>query len=304
MAHAPDRSDAIAVDEAQPDMMRLINEYMEDVEAASATPGGQLLPRALPTGLEQLDFLGAITPQTLTVIYGPPGAGASTLAQGIARASAVGHDIPALHVSWQSPSAEVINRLLAAESAAPALHMRRGTMRDEDWTNLADALSRVGAAPLTLLDGPRALSRLVEVITQWRDEHDASRALVVLDGLDALARLDSPRRKEGWEDHARVTAEIKQLTRELDIAVVATVPINREYRQRTDKRPALTDVAYSPSYATDADLVIAIHREDLFAPSVRPGHADLLLYKARHIPQGVITVEFQGRYARFCDLAE
>src|SRR5690606_5447264 len=102
--------------------------------------------------------------------------------------------------------------------------------------------------------------------------------------------------------HARVTAEIKQLAHELVVAVIATVPSNRDYRQRTDKRPALSDIAYSPTYATDADLVVAIHREEIFDRDLRPGEADLHLFKARHAPQEVLTFGFEGHLARFYDL--
>jgi replicative DNA helicase len=54
----------------------------------------------------------------------------------------------------------------------------------------------------------------------------------------------------------------------------------------------------------DSDLVILLHREDIYErESPRAGEADLILAKHRNGPTGTVTVAFQGHYSRFVDMA-
>jgi replicative DNA helicase len=58
------------------------------------------------------------------------------------------------------------------------------------------------------------------------------------------------------------------------------------------------------SLEQDADMVILLHREDVYErESTRPGEADLIVAKHRNGPTRDITVAFQGHYSRFVDMA-
>jgi replicative DNA helicase len=54
----------------------------------------------------------------------------------------------------------------------------------------------------------------------------------------------------------------------------------------------------------DADVVILLHREDVYErESPRAGEADLIVAKHRNGPTSTIVVAFQGHYSRFVDMA-
>jgi replicative DNA helicase len=58
------------------------------------------------------------------------------------------------------------------------------------------------------------------------------------------------------------------------------------------------------SLEQDADMVILLHREDVYEKeSTRPGEADLIVAKHRNGPTRDIVVAFQGHYSRFVDMA-
>jgi len=58
------------------------------------------------------------------------------------------------------------------------------------------------------------------------------------------------------------------------------------------------------SIEQDSDVVILLHREDLYEPeSPRAGEADLIVAKHRNGPTTTVTVAFQGHYSRFVDMA-
>jgi replicative DNA helicase len=58
------------------------------------------------------------------------------------------------------------------------------------------------------------------------------------------------------------------------------------------------------SIEQDSDIVILLHREDLYEKeSARAGEADLIVAKNRNGPTTTVTVAFQGHYSRFADMA-
>jgi replicative DNA helicase len=57
------------------------------------------------------------------------------------------------------------------------------------------------------------------------------------------------------------------------------------------------------SIEQDSDMVIMVHRPDLYEPETeRAGEADLILAKHRNGPTATVAVAFQGRYSRFADM--
>ena len=63
-------------------------------------------------------------------------------------------------------------------------------------------------------------------------------------------------------------------------------------------------IAVHNSIEQDADMVILLHRDDVYEKeSTRPGEADLIVAKHRNGPTRDVVVAFQGHYSRFVDMA-
>ena len=85
--------------------------------------------------------------------------------------------------------------------------------------------------------------------------------------------------------------------------VIALSQLNRSSEQRTDKRPMISDLRESGSIEQDADMVLLIHREDMYDKEhPRAGEADIIVAKHRNGPTGDIPVAFQGARSRFVDM--
>jgi replicative DNA helicase len=93
------------------------------------------------------------------------------------------------------------------------------------------------------------------------------------------------------------------MAKELDVPVIAISQLNRGPEQRTNKVPMLSDLRESGSIEQDADVVILLHREDMYDSQNRQGEADLIVAKHRNGPTRTITVTAQLHFARFTDMA-
>jgi len=100
-----------------------------------------------------------------------------------------------------------------------------------------------------------------------------------------------------------MSRSLKLLAKEIDCPVIAISQLNRQPEQRAGKKPQLSYLRESGSIEQDADLVILLHREDLYErESPRAGEADIIVGKHRNGPMRDIVVAFQGHYSRFVDM--
>ncbi|NTW42685.1 MAG: AAA family ATPase [Cellulomonadaceae bacterium] len=259
--------------------------------------------RTVPTGFRGLDALAAITCPSVTLVFGAPGVGTSTFALNVAMSSARA-GIPALLVSWESPEDEVMARLIAAQARVHTQKIRTGQMDEDSWQKMAGVVQLLADLPFQIVPGPRTFNRLEAVIREWFTDRDrAQGGVVILDGAPNLARLASSSEQAAWDEHSRLSANIRYLAYELGVAVVVTTPVVREALRRVAVRPLLPDVAYSPAYVHDADVVLGLFREDQWErESPRAGEADVIMLKSKHSPTDTVTLAFQGHYSRFVDM--
>ena len=97
------------------------------------------------------------------------------------------------------------------------------------------------------------------------------------------------------QEVSEFSRQIKLLAKELEVPVIAISQLNRGSEQRTDKRPHVSDLRESGSIEQDADMVILLHREDVYEKeSTRAGEADLIVAKHRNGPTDDIVARLPG----------
>ena len=84
--------------------------------------------------------------------------------------------------------------------------------------------------------------------------------------------------------------------------------LSRAPESRSDHRPQLSDLRESGALEQDADVVVFIYREDMYADKSQPptdaqGVAELIIAKQRNGPTGVVKLAFIREYTRFENLA-
>ncbi|MBA2769316.1 MAG: replicative DNA helicase [Sporichthyaceae bacterium] len=225
----------------------------------------------------------------------------STLGLDVARSAAIKHNLTTCVFSLEMSRTEITMRLLSAEARVPLHHMRTGKLTDDDWTRLARRMGEVSNAPLFIDDSPNmSMMEIRAKCRRLKQRHDLK--LVV---IDYLQLMQSGKRVESRQQEvSEFSRALKLLAKELEVPVIAISQLNRGPEQRTDKKPLMSDLRESGSIEQDSDMVILLHREELYErESPRAGEADFIVAKHRNGPTTTITVAFQGHYSRFVDMA-
>ena len=272
---------------------------LDEIEAISNRDGEMV---GVPTGFADLDELtNGLHGGQMVIVAARPAVGKSTLGLDICRSASVHHNLASVIFSLEMTRNEITMRLLSAEAKIPLNHMRNGHMNDEDWAKLARKMGEVSSAPFFIDDSPNmTMMEIRAKARRLKQRHDLR--LIVIDYLQLMS---SGKKVESRQlEVSEFSRQIKLLAKELDIPVVALSQLNRGPEQRSDKRPMMSDLRESGSIEQDADMVILLHREDVYEKeSTRPGEADLIVAKHRNGPTRDVVVAFQGHYSRFVDMA-
>jgi len=277
----------------------LLQPTMDEIDAI-ASSGGRA--SGVPTGFVELDEVtNGLHPGQMVVVAARPGLGKSTLGLDFARSCSIKNGMTSAFFSLEMSKSEIVMRLLSAEARIRLADMRAGRMSDEDWTRMARRMSEISEAPLYIDDSPNlTLMEIRAKARRMKQRYDLK--LIILDYLQLMT---SGRKVESRQQEvSEFSRQIKLLAKELEVPIIALSQLNRGPEQRADKRPMMSDLRESGSIEQDADMVILLHREDVYEKeSTRPGEADLIVAKHRNGATRDITVAFQGHYSRFVDMA-
>ncbi|GAA4853034.1 hypothetical protein GCM10023221_36120 [Luteimicrobium xylanilyticum] len=230
----------------------------------------------------------------------------STLGIDIVRSAAIKHNQAAVVFSLEMSRNEITMRLLAAEARIHLQKLRNGQLGDEDWQKLAATMGKISEAPLFIDDSPNmTLTEIRAKCRRLKQRHNLK--LVVIDYLQLMT--SGKRVESRQQEVSEFSRALKLLAKELEVPVIAISQLNRGAEQRTDKKPAMSDLRESGCLTEDtrilrADTGAETTMGELFALGARdvPVWAlnDRLQYVRRHLthvfPTGVKPV-FRVRLA-------
>jgi replicative DNA helicase len=258
--------------------------------------------RGVPTGFADLDELtNGLQSGQMIIVAGRPGSGKSTLGLDFCRSASIHNNMTSAIFSLEMGRTEITTRLISAEARVPLNHLRNGNMTDEDWNKLARKMGEVSSAPMFIDDSPNmTMMEIRAKARRLKQRHDLR--LIVIDYIQLMS---SGKKVESRQvEVSEFSRQIKLLAKELEIPIVALAQLNRGSEQRSDKKPMVSDLRESGSLEQDADIVMLVHREDMYErESTRPGEADIIVGKHRNGPTRDVTVLFQGHYSRFADMS-
>lgn len=275
----------------------LIQPTLDEMEALSRNDAVS----GVPTGFSRLDAMtNGFHGGQMIIIAARPGVGKSTLALDFCRSAAIRHDLATAFFSLEMSRTEIVMKLVSAEAAVPLKAVRSGQLSEHEWDKVTAKMAEMNDKPFFIDDSPNlTMMEIRSKARRLKQRHDLR--LVVIDYLQLMS---SGKRVESRQlEVSEFSRQIKLLAKELEVPVIALSQLNRGPEQRKDGVPQVSDLRESGSLEQDADMVLLLHREEMYNredPSLK-GMADIYIAKHRNGETGKIESIFQGHYSRFTD---
>jgi replicative DNA helicase len=283
-------------------LSELVGSSYQLIERLQAHKG---LVTGVPSGFVDLDGMtSGFQKQDLVIVAARPSMGKTSFVLNVALNAAVETGKTVGVFSLEMSSEQLFIRMLTSEARIDAHRFRGGFLGDTDYERLAEASARLHDAKVFIDDSPglgilemRAKSRRLKI------EHGLD--LLVVDYLQLMQGRG--RFENRQQELASISRSMKILAKELDVPILALSQLSRAPEGRTDHRPQLSDLRESGALEQDADVVLFIFREEMYAQDAerRPeveGVAELIIGKQRNGPVGTVRLAFLKQYTRFENL--
>jgi replicative DNA helicase len=173
----------------------------------------------VPTGFYELDELThGLHPGQMIVIAARPAVGKSTFALDFARSAAIKNNLATVMFSLEMGRNEIAMRLLSAEATIGLQDLRKGTIKDEQWSKIATTMGRMNDAPLFIDDSPNmSLMEIRAKCRRLKQQHDLK--LVILDYLQLMSSGKKVESRQ--QEVSEFSRALKLLAKELQVPVIA-----------------------------------------------------------------------------------
>lgn len=277
-----------------PTVDEVITSTLEEIDALASgnTVAG------IPTGFTELDYaLNGLRGGQMIIIAARPGVGKSSLMTDLVRHAAFKQKKSVLVFSLEMSKTEVMMRLLAGEAYVDLHSLKTGEMDDHKWQQLSNATAKMYGAKLGIDDSASV------TMTDIRAKARAFQRVHGLDmiAIDYLQLMNSDSKSDSRQQEvSEISRGVKLLAKEFNVPVLALSQLNRGSESRQDKKPVVSDLRESGSLEQDSDVVILLHREEIYEKeSPRAGEADVIIAKQRSGPTGTVVLSWLGKYSRF-----
>jgi len=254
----------------------------------------------VPGGFTDLDnILTGFHGSELLIIAARPSMGKTAFALNIANHVVLKEKKSVLFHSLEMPATQLAMRLLCIESGVDSQRVRTGHISGDELKRIAAAAEKLGQSPLYIDDTPAI--NIFELRAKARRVAQREKLGMII--VDYLQLMTSSSRLERHLQIAEISRSLKQLSRDLDVPVIALSQLSRAVESRTDQRPQLSDLRESGAIEQDADVVLFLYREEkVKKDTTRKGYADIIIAKQRNGPTGTVELMFLERCTKFGNL--
>ena len=253
----------------------------------------------VPTGYTKIDEMtSGLQGGDLIIVAGRPSMGKTALALNFAQHIAVDNGLPVAIFSMEMSSTQLAQRMLGSIARVDQHKMRTGRLNDNEWSTLSDAMGKLHETPI-YIDETGALTALEVRARARRLKRQYSKlGLIVIDYLQLMSA--STQGENRATEISEISRSLKAMAKELDVPVVALSQLNRALEQRPNKRPQMADLRESGAIEQDADVILAIYRDEVYNPETPDkGTAEAIILKQRNGPIGTVKLTFLGQFTRF-----
>ncbi len=245
------------------------------------------------TGFEKIDYMTAgLQPSDLIIIAARPGVGKTSFCLNVTSNAALNEGLSVGMFSLEMTKEQLMLRLLSIKAKVSFSTIRSGYIKDSELKDIYKAAEEYGNANIFIDDTP-ALTVLEVRAKARRLKRDRGLDLMIVDYLQ-LMRGSGSRNESREREIAEISGSLKALAKELSIPVIGISQLSRQTETRSDRRPQLSDLRESGAIEQDADVVMFIHRPDIYKKDAeeKDGLAEIIIGKQRNGPIGTAKLAF------------
>lgn len=272
------------------DMTSVMNIVISDIEDRYKNRDNHIYE----TGFFDLDkATNGLHKQELTIIAARPGVGKTALALNIAERLA-NKGVNTYFVSLEMSKEQLGNRLIASKTNIDSHKLRSGWLEEKDWGEIGKTAGQLSELKMIIDTKSKTIQEIEIRATELKENKNIG--LIVIDYLQLLKSKNKFNIRE--QEVAEISRNLKLLSRDLNIPVIALCQLNRA--SETRRRPILADLRESGSLEQDADNVIFIYASEEEKEKQTPIiETELIIAKQRNGATGTIKLNFNRKTMTF-----
>ena len=256
----------------------------------------------ISTGFNALDNLtSGLHGSEFIVVAARPAMGKTAFAVNLATNIAISGKTVALF-NLEMSAEQLAMRMISSIGHVEGSKLRSGSLNNEDWEGINEAISTLADAKLYIDDSPGLTASEIRAKCRRLASSDDGLGIVIIDYLQLLsgsARYAGNRQQEVSE----ISRLLKTMALELNVPVVALAQLSRAVEMREDKRPIMSDLRESGSIEQDADIVAFLYRDDYYnkKAAIHPdiSLSELIVAKHRNGATDTIELLFERNFSTF-----
>lgn len=258
----------------------------------------------IKSGITDLDKMLCGFQPKLYIIGARPSIGKSSLATNIAEYAALDKTQKgAVYIcSLEMENSELCQRIISSNARIDSRKLKTGSLKtQEEWDRLANSFDRLMSTDIYLNDATYDIDKICYSATNLHRKVGLKMFIFDYLQLGGKKTMDKNQNRERFI--AEMSRELKLLSKELGIPVIALSQLNRSLELRSDKRPQLSDLRESGSIEQDSDVIIFIYRDKFYNEfSEYSDIAEFIIAKNRGGPTGTIPTRWIPNFTKFTNL--
>ncbi len=255
----------------------------------------------LTTGFDCLDnIIHSFDKSNLYILAGRPGMGKTSLGLKIVHHLALSLRANVVIISYEMTISQIKSRLLSISSEIPNKKILNQELNEKEEKLIKSKQSELFSASI-YADCPSALC-LDELKNKVLELNNQSKIdFLFIDDIQRITISDSDRKyaSNREQEVSKNVRDIKALAKEIKIPILAISQLNRDNKERENRKPILTDIRDSGAIENDSDVIIFLHRPEYYGITEDEhgnsllGLAEVNVAKNRHGSLGEIHLGFK-----------
>lgn len=222
------------------------------------------------------DCIGSLSGGDYVVLGASTSVGKSTFALNMARNVCI-QEKTVLYFSLEMPLEQIQNKFICMQEGLNANKYRSFGFNLAEWEKFKKGAKELKQWNFNVVcDYGLTPEKMHQYMTQQK-----ARGLdfVIVDYLGLMSGYSN---KTLYEKITILSRSIKLLATEFNVPILCLVQLNRDLKNRPDKRPCLFDIRESGAIEQDADIVLLLHREGIYNENVPKNLLEVIIAKNRH----------------------